>query len=220
MEFVDSVEDGSTFDFEPWRYETGPTLDLDFTIGRLREDRLLDWRFVCLSHNTIRGAAGNLVLAAELALKDGLIGTRFLPPGKCHIFFAQSRKSWADLGRISLGFWRDSHTVQGVRISGHGEGQRMTFVAQGIARGGSAQLRHGDKVVDERVERIGIRTIEVDRTDVAGGAPPAPAGRHRRQLDVPPLSHRHRLTRPLRAVEHPDANRGPTRRPTPDTLAL
>ena len=36
MEFVDSVEDGSTFDFEPWRYETGPSLDLDFTTGRFR----------------------------------------------------------------------------------------------------------------------------------------------------------------------------------------
>lgn len=36
------------------------------TIGRLREDRMLDWRFVCLSHNTLRGAAGGAVLTAEL----------------------------------------------------------------------------------------------------------------------------------------------------------
>lgn len=36
IEFLDSAEDGSTFDFEPWRYELGPSLDLDFTTGRLR----------------------------------------------------------------------------------------------------------------------------------------------------------------------------------------
>ncbi|MGC4000349.1 MAG: aspartate-semialdehyde dehydrogenase [Anaeromyxobacter sp.] len=36
------------------------------TIGRLRPDHLLDWRFVALSHNTVRGAAGGAVLTAEL----------------------------------------------------------------------------------------------------------------------------------------------------------
>lgn len=47
-------------------------LDRDFqhgmgvTIGRLRKDVLFDWRFVCLSHNTLRGAAGGSVLTAEL----------------------------------------------------------------------------------------------------------------------------------------------------------
>ncbi|MBN1524882.1 MAG: aspartate-semialdehyde dehydrogenase [Spirochaetales bacterium] len=35
-------------------------------IGRLREDSLYDYKFVCLSHNTIRGAAGGAVLIAEL----------------------------------------------------------------------------------------------------------------------------------------------------------
>jgi aspartate-semialdehyde dehydrogenase len=46
------------------------------TIGRLREDRLLDWRFVCLSHNTIRGAAGGAVLTAELLKAEGRLGAR------------------------------------------------------------------------------------------------------------------------------------------------
>ena len=47
-------------------------LDRDFgngmgvTIGRLREDALFQWRFVSLSHNTLRGAAGGGVLTAEL----------------------------------------------------------------------------------------------------------------------------------------------------------
>ena len=43
------------------------------TIGRLRPDALFDWRFVALSHNTVRGAAGGAVLTAELLTKDGYI---------------------------------------------------------------------------------------------------------------------------------------------------
>jgi aspartate-semialdehyde dehydrogenase len=36
------------------------------TVGRLRECNLLDWKFVVLSHNTIRGAAGAALLNAEV----------------------------------------------------------------------------------------------------------------------------------------------------------
>jgi aspartate-semialdehyde dehydrogenase len=43
------------------------------TIGRLREDLILDWRFVCLSHNTLRGAAGGGVLTAELLKAEGYL---------------------------------------------------------------------------------------------------------------------------------------------------
>ncbi len=43
------------------------------TIGRLRGDRLFDYRFVCLSHNTVRGAAGGAVLTAELLTSDGYL---------------------------------------------------------------------------------------------------------------------------------------------------
>jgi aspartate-semialdehyde dehydrogenase len=46
------------------------------TIGRLRPDAIFDWRFVALSHNTIRGAAGGAVLTAELLTKDGYIQAR------------------------------------------------------------------------------------------------------------------------------------------------
>jgi aspartate-semialdehyde dehydrogenase len=42
-------------------------------IGRLRPDALFDYRFVALSHNTVRGAAGGAVLTAELLTKDGYI---------------------------------------------------------------------------------------------------------------------------------------------------
>ena len=43
------------------------------TIGRLRPDPLFDYRFVCLSHNTVRGAAGGAVLSAELLTAEGYI---------------------------------------------------------------------------------------------------------------------------------------------------
>jgi len=56
-----------------------PKLDAMFengmgvTIGRLREDNIFDYRFTCLSHNTLRGAAGGALLTAELLTKKGYI---------------------------------------------------------------------------------------------------------------------------------------------------
>ena len=56
-----------------------PVLDRDsgsgmaVVIGRLREDPLMDWRFIALSHNTLRGAAGGSVLTAELLCAQGYI---------------------------------------------------------------------------------------------------------------------------------------------------
>lgn len=44
------------------------------SIGRLRPDAMFDWRFVALSHNTIRGAAGGAVLTAELLKVEGYLG--------------------------------------------------------------------------------------------------------------------------------------------------
>mgnify|MGYP004610985113 CR=1 FL=1 len=43
------------------------------SIGRLREDPIYDYKFVSLSHNTIRGAAGGAVLMAELLCAEGYI---------------------------------------------------------------------------------------------------------------------------------------------------
>lgn len=54
-------------------------LDVDYergmgvSIGRLREDSVYDWKFVGLSHNTVRGAAGGAVLCAELLKAKGYI---------------------------------------------------------------------------------------------------------------------------------------------------
>jgi len=55
------------------------TLDRDFengmgiSLGRLQKDKHFDWKFISLSHNTIRGAAGGAVLLAELLVKKGHI---------------------------------------------------------------------------------------------------------------------------------------------------
>lgn len=43
------------------------------TVGRLRPCEIFDYKFVCLSHNTIRGAAGAALLNAELAYARGLL---------------------------------------------------------------------------------------------------------------------------------------------------
>jgi aspartate-semialdehyde dehydrogenase len=61
--------------------ETRPQSKLDrdagngqaVSIGRLRPDNMFDWRFVALSHNTVRGAAGGAVLTAELLSADGYL---------------------------------------------------------------------------------------------------------------------------------------------------
>ncbi len=50
-------------------YEKG----MGITLGRLREDTVFDYKFVGLSHNTVRGAAGGAVLNAELLKAQGYI---------------------------------------------------------------------------------------------------------------------------------------------------
>ena len=50
-------------------YENG----MGISVGRLREDALFDYKFVGLSHNTVRGAAGGAVLCAELLKAQGYI---------------------------------------------------------------------------------------------------------------------------------------------------
>ncbi|MCX7709218.1 MAG: aspartate-semialdehyde dehydrogenase [Clostridia bacterium] len=47
---------------------------MGIAVGRLREDSIFDYKFVCLSHNTIRGAAGGGVLMAELLKAEGYLG--------------------------------------------------------------------------------------------------------------------------------------------------
>lgn len=55
------------------------TMDVDYengmgvSVGRLREDSVYDWKFIGLSHNTLRGAAGGAVLCAETLKAQGYI---------------------------------------------------------------------------------------------------------------------------------------------------
>ena len=59
-----------------------PLLDAGFehgmgvSIGRLREDSIFDYKFACLSHNTLRGAAGGALLTAELLTKKGYLQSK------------------------------------------------------------------------------------------------------------------------------------------------
>jgi aspartate-semialdehyde dehydrogenase len=46
------------------------------SLGRLRPDPVFDWRFIGLSHNTVRGAAGGAVLTAELLKAEGYLTSK------------------------------------------------------------------------------------------------------------------------------------------------
>ena len=63
---------------EPNRPQTRLDRDADkgmaCVVGRLRECNVFQWRFVALSHNTVRGAAGGGILNAELLYKKGYLG--------------------------------------------------------------------------------------------------------------------------------------------------
>ena len=50
-------------------YENG----MGVSVGRLREDTVYDYKFIGLSHNTVRGAAGGAVLCAETLKAKGYI---------------------------------------------------------------------------------------------------------------------------------------------------
>lgn len=53
------------------RFDAGRAGGMTVTVGRLRPCNVLDWKFVALGHNTVRGAAGAAVLNAELMAAEG-----------------------------------------------------------------------------------------------------------------------------------------------------
>jgi aspartate-semialdehyde dehydrogenase len=57
---------------EDVNYENG----MGISVGRLREDTVYDWKFIGLSHNTVRGAAGGAILCAELLKAQGYISAK------------------------------------------------------------------------------------------------------------------------------------------------
>lgn len=56
------------------RFDRDAGNGMSITIGRVQPDNVLDYRFVALSHNTIRGAAGAAILNAELLIAMGMLG--------------------------------------------------------------------------------------------------------------------------------------------------
>jgi aspartate-semialdehyde dehydrogenase len=55
------------------RRDAGRERGMAVFVGRMRECPVLDYKFVALGHNTIRGAAGAAVLNAELMCSEGLL---------------------------------------------------------------------------------------------------------------------------------------------------
>lgn len=69
-----------TYFEEDNRPQTGLDRDIEkgmgISLGRLREDSLFHYKFVCLSHNTLRGAAGGALLTAEYLKAEGFLTQR------------------------------------------------------------------------------------------------------------------------------------------------
>ena len=61
-----------SLNLEDVNFENG----MGISVGRLREDTVYDYKFVGMSHNTVRGAAGGAVLCAELLKAQGYISAK------------------------------------------------------------------------------------------------------------------------------------------------
>lgn len=69
-QFIQYLDD----DFRPQvRYDVNFEHGMGISIGRLRSDKLFDWKFIGLSHNTARGAAGGAIELAELLKAQGYL---------------------------------------------------------------------------------------------------------------------------------------------------
>jgi aspartate-semialdehyde dehydrogenase len=55
------------------RFDRNEGKGMSVVVGRIRKDNVLTIKYLCLGHNTIRGAAGSGLLSAELAAKKGYI---------------------------------------------------------------------------------------------------------------------------------------------------
>ena len=80
LELPSAPEQFITYFEEENRPQTGVDRNLyggmGVSVGRLREDTVYDFKFVGLSHNTLRGAAGGAVLIAELLYREGYLTER------------------------------------------------------------------------------------------------------------------------------------------------
>lgn len=55
------------------RYDRDAGCGMSVTVGRIRKDPILTFKYICLGHNTVRGAAGGGILSAELYVANGLV---------------------------------------------------------------------------------------------------------------------------------------------------
>jgi aspartate-semialdehyde dehydrogenase len=58
------------------RYDRDEQGGMAVVVGRVRECPVLDYKFVILGHNTVRGAAGGSILNAELLMAKGYLGNQ------------------------------------------------------------------------------------------------------------------------------------------------
>ena len=70
---LDSIKAFDTIIIHRHHHPDGDAMGMAVSVGRLREDSQYSIKFVCLSHNTLRGAAGGGVLMAELLCAKGYI---------------------------------------------------------------------------------------------------------------------------------------------------
>jgi aspartate-semialdehyde dehydrogenase len=54
------------------RFDRDAGKGMAVTVGRIRKDRIMTFKYLCLGHNTVRGAAGGGILSAELYVAKGL----------------------------------------------------------------------------------------------------------------------------------------------------
>jgi aspartate-semialdehyde dehydrogenase len=54
------------------RFDRDEGKGMSVVIGRVRKDPIMTMKYICLGHNTIRGAAGGGILSAELIVTKGL----------------------------------------------------------------------------------------------------------------------------------------------------
>jgi len=54
------------------RFDRDSGCGMSVTVGRIRKDPIMTFKYMCLGHNTVRGAAGGGILSAELYVAKGL----------------------------------------------------------------------------------------------------------------------------------------------------
>ena len=112
-----------------------PRLDRDagngmsVTIGRLQPDNVFDYRFVALSHNTIRGAAGAAILNAELLIATGNSNEKNHLSAAALLFISLGSAGYAQRKENKTPFKRWLKLSERLRKCQRDQGTRPAFMA-------------------------------------------------------------------------------------------